>query len=192
VDEVAVASVFRALADPTRREILHCLRNGELAAGDIASRFPISGPSVSRHLAVLKAAGLVTERREANRVMYSLVAHHLALCVGSFLSAVCPEQGLGRHQGKKKAKVPEKGSAKAEPPRKSSEKLSAKDKRRRDAAKAAPGKSAPGKSAPGKSAPDKSALDKAGPGKWGPDKAAPDEPASAPSDVAADQLSATV
>ncbi len=169
---MAVASVFRALADPTRREILHCLRNGELAAGDIASRFPISGPSVSRHLAVLKAAGLVTERREANRVMYSLVAHHLALCVGSFLSAVCPEQGLGRHQGKKKAKVPEKGSAKAEPPRKSSEKLSAKDKRRRDAAKAAPGKSAPGKSA----------LDKAGrrPGKSARTKRRPTNPPQRP------------
>ena len=57
MDESAVASVFRALADPTRRRILQALRKGELAAGDIASRFPISGPSVSRHLAVLKAAG---------------------------------------------------------------------------------------------------------------------------------------
>ena len=86
------ASVFRALADPTRRQILQDLRPGELAAGEIASRFTISGPSVSRHLAILRAAGLVTERRDANRILYSLVEDRLASCVGGFLSAVCPEQ----------------------------------------------------------------------------------------------------
>ena len=86
------AGVFRALADPTRRQILQDLRGGELSAGEISARFPISAPSVSRHLSLLKAAGLVTERRVANRVLYSLVADRLALCVGNFLSAVCPEQ----------------------------------------------------------------------------------------------------
>jgi DNA-binding transcriptional ArsR family regulator len=92
------ASVFRALADPTRRQILQDLRAGELAAGDIASRFPIKGPSVSRHLSILKAAGLVTERRDANRILYSLAEDRLALCVGGFLSAVCPEQVVLRHR----------------------------------------------------------------------------------------------
>lgn len=86
------ASVFRALADPTRRQILQDLRAGELTAGAIASRFTISGPSISRHLSILKAAGLVTERREANRILYALVEDRLASCVGGFLSAVCPEQ----------------------------------------------------------------------------------------------------
>lgn len=85
-------TVFRALADPTRRQILQDLRQGELAAGAIAARFTISGPSVSRHLGVLKGAGLVSERREANRIYYSLVEERLALCVGNFLSSVCPEQ----------------------------------------------------------------------------------------------------
>jgi DNA-binding transcriptional ArsR family regulator len=85
-------SVFRALADPTRRQILHDLRDNALSAGEITSRFSISGPSISRHLSILKAAGLVEERREANRVYYSLVEERLAVCVGSFLSAVCPEQ----------------------------------------------------------------------------------------------------
>ena len=92
------AGVFRALADPTRRQILQDLRLGELAAGEIASRFPISGPSVSRHLSILKAAGLVTERREANRILYSLVEDRLANCVGGFLSAVCPEQVVLRRR----------------------------------------------------------------------------------------------
>ena len=84
--------VFRALADPTRRQILQDLRDGELAAGQIVARFSISGPSISRHLSVLKAAGLVTERRIANRILYTLVEDRLAVCVGKFLSAVCPEQ----------------------------------------------------------------------------------------------------
>jgi DNA-binding transcriptional ArsR family regulator len=92
------ASVFRALADPTRRQILQDLRAGELSAGDIGSRFPIKGPSVSRHLAVLKAAGLVTERRDANRILYSLAEERLALCIGDFLSTVCPEQVVLRRR----------------------------------------------------------------------------------------------
>lgn len=91
-------SVFRALADPTRRQILEDLRDGELAAGEIAGKFPITGPSVSRHLSILRAAGLIRERREGNRIMYSLVADRLALCVGGFLSAVCPDQVLLRHR----------------------------------------------------------------------------------------------
>src|SRR5580692_1447681 len=92
------ASVFRALADPTRRQILQDLRGGELSAGDIGSRFPIKGPSVSRHLSLLKGAGLISERREANRILYSLAGDRLAVCVGGFLSAVCPEQVVLRHR----------------------------------------------------------------------------------------------
>lgn len=96
------AGVFRALADPTRRQILQDLRDGELAAGAIGSRFAISGPSISRHLAILKAAGLVTERREANRILYSLVEDRLTSCVGDFLSAVCPEQVVLRRRRDRK------------------------------------------------------------------------------------------
>ena len=84
--------VFRALADPTRRQILQDLGDGELSAGEIAARFPISGPSISRHLSILRSAGLVTERKNANRIYYSVVADRLAVCVGQFLSVVCPEQ----------------------------------------------------------------------------------------------------
>jgi len=92
------SGVFKALADPTRRQILADLRAGDLAAGEIASRFPISGPSISRHLSVLKGAGLVTERREANRIYYSLVEERLAVSVGTFLSSVCPGQMVMRHK----------------------------------------------------------------------------------------------
>ncbi|HVM40558.1 MAG TPA: metalloregulator ArsR/SmtB family transcription factor [Acidimicrobiia bacterium] len=94
------SGVFRALADPTRRQILQDLRVGEMTAGEIASRFPITAPSISRHLGVLKSAGLVTERREANRIYYSLLEDRLAACVGSFLSTVCPEQIVMRRRAK--------------------------------------------------------------------------------------------
>jgi DNA-binding transcriptional ArsR family regulator len=92
------AGVFKALADPTRRQILQDLNEGELSAGEIVCRFSISAPSISRHLSILKSAGLVVERREANKIFYSLVEERLALCVGGFLSAVCPEQVVLRHK----------------------------------------------------------------------------------------------
>ena len=53
---------FAALADPTRREILHVLTAGEAAAGNLAARFTISAPAISRHLRVLEDAGLITRR----------------------------------------------------------------------------------------------------------------------------------
>ena len=53
---------FAALADPTRREILSVLAAGEVAAGNLAARFPISAPAISRHLRVLERAGLITRR----------------------------------------------------------------------------------------------------------------------------------
>ena len=113
--EDLAGSVFRALADPTRRQILADLRDGELAAGEIAARFPITGPSVSRHLSILRAAGLVHERREGNRIIYSVAAERLALCVGGFLSAVCPDQVLLRHRraGRQNKSVPLRGQAQA-------------------------------------------------------------------------------
>ncbi len=85
-------SVFKALADPTRRQILQELNSRELAAGEIAGRFPISGPSISRHLAILEGAGLVSQRRDANRIFYRLEPETLASALGDFLSAICPTQ----------------------------------------------------------------------------------------------------
>jgi DNA-binding transcriptional ArsR family regulator len=59
-------AVFDAIADPTRRAILDALRRGERSAGDLASLFPVSRPAVSRHLRVLRQAGLVGERKVAH------------------------------------------------------------------------------------------------------------------------------
>jgi len=63
---------FRALADETRREILRLLRDGPLTSGDIANRFDSSWPTVSRHLAVLRAAGLVATERRGQEIRYEL------------------------------------------------------------------------------------------------------------------------
>ncbi|WP_311245578.1 metalloregulator ArsR/SmtB family transcription factor [Microbacterium sp. WCS2018Hpa-23] len=97
----SASDIFAALAHPTRRQILQDLKEGELAAGEIASRFSSSGPTISRHLSVLRQAGLVSERRDANRILYSLVGERLALSVGDFLSTVCPEQMVLREVRKR-------------------------------------------------------------------------------------------
>lgn len=62
---------IRALSDPTRREILRVLRAGDLTAGEIASRFPITGASVSHHLNVLREAELVQAERAGRTIVYS-------------------------------------------------------------------------------------------------------------------------
>src|SRR5713101_1979595 len=97
----SVSRAFRALADPTRRQILQELKKGELSAGQIASYFSISGPSISRHLSILKSADLVSERREGNRIIYRLEPEQMASAVGDFLSAVCPTQILHRRNARK-------------------------------------------------------------------------------------------
>jgi len=63
---------FKALADPTRREILALLRKGERTAGDLAERFDMTKPSMSHHFSVLKEAELITSRREGQQIWYGL------------------------------------------------------------------------------------------------------------------------
>jgi DNA-binding transcriptional ArsR family regulator len=63
---------FEALADPTRREIVAMLAASEHSAGDIAGRFDMAGPSVSRHLKVLRESGLIAFRAEATSRIYRL------------------------------------------------------------------------------------------------------------------------
>jgi len=67
-----VPDVFKALSDPTRREILRLLKRGDLTAGAISENFAMSKPSVSHHLSTLKAAGLVFAQRRGQEIVYSL------------------------------------------------------------------------------------------------------------------------
>lgn len=68
----SIHSAFRALADQTRREILKCLADGARTSGEIASRFTSSWPTISRHLAVLREADLVTTERKGQEIYYEL------------------------------------------------------------------------------------------------------------------------
>lgn len=65
-------TVFKALNDETRREILELLRKGNMSAGEIAVHFNISKPSISHHLDLLKQADLVTSEKQGQFVIYSL------------------------------------------------------------------------------------------------------------------------
>lgn len=65
-------SVFRALADPTRRNIIKMLRKGPLTSGEIADRFPSTWATISRHLSVLKEADLIGAVRNGNSIIYEL------------------------------------------------------------------------------------------------------------------------
>src|SRR3954454_12655860 len=93
---------FRALADPTRREILRLLRRGELSAGDLADRFGISKPSMSHHFAVLKQADLVFARRAGQQIYYALnttVAEDLLAAVWDLFSkAPAPSRNGGQER----------------------------------------------------------------------------------------------
>lgn len=68
----AINQAFKAIADPTRREILRMLRKEEMTAGDLAQHFDMSKPTMSHHFTVLKEADLISSRREGQTIWYSL------------------------------------------------------------------------------------------------------------------------
>jgi len=69
---MGIQTTLKALADPTRREILDRLKTGRLSAGEIAEKYSISGAAVSKHLSVLKDADLIRDTREGKFVFYEL------------------------------------------------------------------------------------------------------------------------
>lgn len=71
---MALQDTMKALADPIRREILQKLKSAPLSAGEIAACFDISAPAISKHLAVLKSADLIRDRRQGKYIIYELNA----------------------------------------------------------------------------------------------------------------------
>ncbi len=67
-----MGDAFKALAEPTRRRILELLAQGDMTAGQIAAQFSMTKPSVSHHLNLLKAAGLVSDQRCGQNIVYSV------------------------------------------------------------------------------------------------------------------------
>ena len=72
VSTVGFQETFKALSDPTRREILHLLRDGAKTAGEIGSHFDMTGATVSHHLSVLREAGLISDDRRGKYIYYEL------------------------------------------------------------------------------------------------------------------------
>jgi DNA-binding transcriptional ArsR family regulator len=67
-----MSSVFKALADPTRRRVLQLLRKGPMSAGALSDRFDVSKPTMSAHFAVLKEADLIHAKKDGKSVIYHL------------------------------------------------------------------------------------------------------------------------
>ena len=84
-------AAVRAIAEPRRREILGLVARRELSAGEIASHFDVTRPAISQHLSVLKGAGLVVERREGTRRLYTARPEGLVE-LRSFLEAFWDER----------------------------------------------------------------------------------------------------
>lgn len=87
--------VFEALASTPRRKILAYLSETELSAGEIAARFDMTKPSLSKHLRILESAGLIVGERRGQFVFYRIQRDNIAHTLTGFMQAVCPvSQGL--------------------------------------------------------------------------------------------------
>lgn len=93
-------AVFRALSDPTRREILRLLRDGPRTSGQIAEQFPVAWATVSRHLGVLRDAGLVLAERDGQQVVYELNTTVFSDLVDHLIEWVTPGGATGGQHGK--------------------------------------------------------------------------------------------
>jgi DNA-binding transcriptional ArsR family regulator len=88
-------SVYKALADPTRRRVLRMLGRGERTAGEIAKEFAISAPSMSHHFNILKEADLVEARREGQQIVYSLNTTVFQDLLGALMEIFGVQDGAG-------------------------------------------------------------------------------------------------
>lgn len=98
---MAIDRIFEALASRPRREMLAYLSAQELTAGDLASRFDMSAPAVSRHLSVLESAGLVSSDRRGQYVYYQLNSDNLVNTLTGFAFEICPNGGPLKRESRK-------------------------------------------------------------------------------------------
>lgn len=101
---MAVDRIFEALSSRTRREILAYLSAQELTAGQIADRFDMSAPAISRHLSLLDAAGLVSSERRGQFIVYRLNGDNLVNTLTGFAFEVCPTAGPLKRESRRLAK----------------------------------------------------------------------------------------
>ncbi len=87
-------ATFKALGDPTRRRILELLRRGEMSAGELGAQFDATGATISHHLSVLKAAGLVSDEKRGKYIYYSLDTSVME-DIFAWLAGLCGPQQAG-------------------------------------------------------------------------------------------------
>lgn len=97
--------VFQALSSGVRRKILAYLSATSMTAGEIAERFDMTKPSLSKHLSILENAGLVTSEKRGQFVHYSIVQDNLANTLNGFMAEVCPFGRPIRNESRKIAKA---------------------------------------------------------------------------------------
>lgn len=83
-------AIFEALASPARRKILAYLSQTSLTAGEIASRFSMTKPAISKHLSILEGAGLIHGEKAGQFIHYSLTPDSLVNTLNGFVQEVCP------------------------------------------------------------------------------------------------------
>jgi len=83
--------IFKALASEPRRRMLNHLLGGPMTVSEISAKFDMAMPSISKHLSILKDAGLVHEQKRGQFVLYSIAADHMANLLYGFLTPFCPE-----------------------------------------------------------------------------------------------------
>jgi ArsR family transcriptional regulator, arsenate/arsenite/antimonite-responsive transcriptional repressor len=86
-----MSNAFKAIAAEPRRRILNHLAGGPMTVGEIAAKFDMATPSISKHLSVLREAGLVHEQKRGQFVIYSIAADNLLNSVYGFLTPFCPQ-----------------------------------------------------------------------------------------------------
>ena len=89
MDHSQYAQVFKALSDETRQKILVLLKDQPLSVGQIVQHFPLAQPTISRHLAVLRQAGLVRAERSRQQMIYRLVTATMQRCCDGFMKGFC-------------------------------------------------------------------------------------------------------
>jgi len=96
--------VFEALSSSVRRQILAYLSAGELTAGQVAERFAMTAPAISRHLSTLESAGLVFSERRGQFVHYRLNGDSLVNTLTGFAFELCPKAGPLKRESRRLAK----------------------------------------------------------------------------------------
>ena len=98
-----IEKVFEALSSTARRKILAYLSAKDLTAGEIAARFEMSKPSISKHLGILENAGLIRSERQGQFIHYSLVRENLVNTLNGYVQEVCPVSRPLKTESKKLA-----------------------------------------------------------------------------------------